>query len=94
MEQEGFGIVFLEAAACGVPSIAGSSGGSGEAVLEGVTGTVLDDPRNPLAVAEAMVRYYKDEKLRVEHGSNGRDRVVTDFSYEEIALKWKNFLHL
>ena len=94
LEQEGFGIVFLEAAACGVPSIAGSSGGSGEAVLEGVTGTVLDDPRNPLAVAEAMVRYYKDEKLRVEHGSNGRDRVVTDFSYEEIALKWKNFLHL
>jgi phosphatidylinositol alpha-1,6-mannosyltransferase len=44
LEQEGFGIVFLEAAACGVPSIAGHSGGSAEAVIDGVTGLVIDDP--------------------------------------------------
>ncbi|MDA8277807.1 MAG: glycosyltransferase family 4 protein [Actinomycetota bacterium] len=94
LEQEGFGIVFLEAAACGLPAIAGKSGGSSEAVVDGVTGTVLDDPRNPLAVAEAMVRYYKDSELRASHSEQARNRVVTDFSYEEIASKWKNFLYL
>ena len=38
LEQEGFGIVFLEAAAAGIPQLAGKSGGAGEAVLEGRTG--------------------------------------------------------
>ncbi len=94
LEQEGFGIVFLEAAACGVPSIAGQSGGSSEAVVDGITGQVLSDPRNPLSVAEALVRYYKDNEMRLKQGEAARNRVVADFSYDEIALKWKNFLHL
>src|SRR5439155_8249535 len=42
LEQEGFGIVFLEAAACGVPQVAGNSGGAAEAVVDGETGTVVD----------------------------------------------------
>ena len=46
LEQEGFGIVFLEAAAAGVPQLAGASGGSGEAVVDGVTGSVVRDPRS------------------------------------------------
>ncbi len=44
LEQEGFGIVFLEAAACGVPQVAGASGGAAEAVADGVTGTVVERP--------------------------------------------------
>src|SRR5581483_11536561 len=44
LEQEGFGIVFLEAAACGVPQVAGASGGAAEAVEDGVTGLVVGDP--------------------------------------------------
>ena len=47
LEQEGFGIVFLEAAAAGVPQIAGDSGGAAEAVLDGVTGLVVRRPRGP-----------------------------------------------
>ena len=54
LEQEGFGIVFLEAAAAGVPQIAGDSGGAPEAVLDGVTGLVVHDPGDPGAVAEAL----------------------------------------
>ena len=42
LEAEGFGIVFLEAAAAGVPAVAGRSGGSHEAVVDGVTGFVVD----------------------------------------------------
>ena len=47
LEQEGFGIVFLEAAAAGVPQVAGDSGGASEAVLDGVTGLVVESPRRP-----------------------------------------------
>ena len=51
LEQEGFGIVFLEAAAAGVPQVAGDSGGAAEAVLDGVTGLVVRRPEDPGAVA-------------------------------------------
>ncbi len=47
LEQEGFGIVFLEAAACEVPQVAGDSGGAEDAVIDGVTGVMVrraDDP--------------------------------------------------
>ena len=52
LEQEGFGIVFLEAAAAGVPQVAGRSGGSHEAVIDGVTGLVVDRPGD-VVVADA-----------------------------------------
>ena len=51
LEQEGFGIVFLEAAAAGVPQVAGDSGGAAEAVLHGETGLVVDRPDEVDAVA-------------------------------------------
>ena len=44
LEQEGFGIVFLEAAACGTPQLAGHSGGSDEAVEDGRTSKVVERP--------------------------------------------------
>ncbi|MEZ5230033.1 MAG: glycosyltransferase [Acidimicrobiales bacterium] len=53
LEQEGFGIVFLEAAAVGIPQIAGRSGGADEAVVDGVTGIVVDRPDEFDAVADA-----------------------------------------
>ncbi|HEX5095841.1 MAG TPA: glycosyltransferase family 4 protein, partial [Acidimicrobiia bacterium] len=53
LEAEGFGIVFLEAAACGVPSVAGRSGGSHEAVVDGETGYVVE-PRSVPAVRDAI----------------------------------------
>src|SRR6185295_19116984 len=55
LEAEGFGIVFLEAAACGVPAVAGRSGGSHEAVADGETGFVVN-PRDVAAVREAIAR--------------------------------------
>ena len=56
LEQEGFGIVFLEAAAAGVPQVAGRSGGAAEAVVDGETGLVVADPDDPGRVAEALRR--------------------------------------
>ena len=53
LEAEGFGIVFLEAAASGVPAVAGRSGGSHEAVVDGETGFVVD-PRSVSEVTRAV----------------------------------------
>ena len=64
---EGFGLVFLEAAAAGVPVIAGRSGAVPEVVEDGQTG-LLVEPGDPVAVADAICVLLKDEKLRSRMG--------------------------
>jgi phosphatidylinositol alpha-1,6-mannosyltransferase len=86
LEQEGFGIVFLEAAACGVPQVAGRSGGSFEAVESGVTGLVVDDPRDPVAVASALDTLLGDPAAREQMGQAARRRAEADFDYDALAL--------
>jgi phosphatidyl-myo-inositol dimannoside synthase len=85
LEQEGFGIVFLEAAACGVPQVAGDSGGAAEAVADGQTGLVVRQPDDPAQVAEALARLLDDEGLRSEMGLAGRRRAEAEFSYDVLA---------
>jgi phosphatidylinositol alpha-1,6-mannosyltransferase len=85
LEQEGFGIVFLEAAACGVPSVAGQSGGADEAVEDGETGFVVRDPDSPAAVAAALRRLLDDPGLASRQGQGARHRAETEFSYDRLA---------
>ena len=84
LEQEGFGIVYLEAAAAGVPQIAGRSGGAHEAVADGETGMVLD-PATPGAAAEAISALLDDGERRTEMGAAARQRAATAFSYDLLA---------
>ena len=70
LEAEGFGIVFLEAAACGVPAVAGRSGGAHEAVVDGETGFVVS-PRDVAAVRAALAKLCSDEELRARMGAGG-----------------------
>ena len=88
LEQEGFGIVFLEAAACGVPQIAGRSGGADEAVLEGETGLVVDNPTDSNAVKQALEKLLTDSETRQEMGRNSRARAEKEFSYDYLAIKY------
>jgi phosphatidylinositol alpha-1,6-mannosyltransferase len=85
LEQEGFGIVFLEAAACGVPQLAGRSGGAHEAVEDGVTGAVVDDPTDVDAVADALGRLLDDPDLRRRQAEASRRRAVASFDYDLLA---------
>jgi phosphatidylinositol alpha-1,6-mannosyltransferase len=85
LEQEGFGIVFLEAAACGVPQVAGDSGGAAEAVADGDTGLVVRRPGDAGAVAAALARLLDDAELRTTMGHAARRRAVSDFAYEVLA---------
>jgi phosphatidylinositol alpha-1,6-mannosyltransferase len=87
LEQEGFGIVFVEAAAAGVPQVAGDSGGAAEAVVHGETGLVVDRPRDPRAVAAAVEVLLADDARRAAMGAAGRERAVREFTYDALAVR-------
>ncbi len=84
LEVEGFGIVFLEAAASGVPAVAGNSGGAWEAVDDGSTGFVVD-PLDAGAVSRALERLLADPALRRRMGAAARARAEQAFSYDALA---------
>ena len=85
LEQEGFGIVFLEAAACGTPQIAGASGGSAEAVVDGETGLVVANPKSVTDVASAMRTLLNNPNLQAQMAIAGRKRVVNELTYDILA---------
>jgi phosphatidylinositol alpha-1,6-mannosyltransferase len=87
LEQEGFGIVFLEAAAAGVPQIAGASGGSAEAVVDGATGYVVDPPNDVDAVAKSLATLLDDDTARARMGAAARERAVAEFSYDVLVAR-------
>ncbi len=92
LDQEGFGIVFMEAAACGVAQVAGASGGAGDAVVDGTTGMVVSEPGRPEKVAEALERLLADPDVRREMGAAARKRAETEFSYEVLAPRLERAL--
>ena len=85
LEQEGFGIVFLEAAACGVAQVAGDSGGAADAVADGETGVLIRRPSDPSAVAAAISVLLDDPTRRLAMGEAARRRAVKRFSYDNLA---------
>lgn len=87
LEQEGFGIVFVEAAAAGVVQLAGDSGGAAEAVADGETGLVVRHPDDAEAVAAALARLVDDPEGRAAMGAAARRRAVELFDYEVLAAR-------
>lgn len=89
LEQEGFGIVFVEAAACGVPQVAGDSGGAAEAVADGETGIVVRQPDPDRGgveqTAAAFAKLLDDAELRSRMAVASRERAVAEFSYDVLA---------
>jgi phosphatidylinositol alpha-1,6-mannosyltransferase len=81
---EGFGIVYLEANACGKPVIGGRSGGVPDAVQDGETG-LLVDPHSPEEVARALMNLLTDRTRAARMGKVGRARVVQEFSWSRMA---------
>ena len=80
-------MVFIEAAACGVPQVAGRSGGAHEAVVDGETGVVVDDPRRSGQVAAAMRRLFADDALRRRMGRAARRRAEEEFGWDLLARR-------
>ena len=86
MEQrvEGFGISLAEASACGVPVVAGRSGGIPAAVRDGETGLLVDAER-PEAVAQALAELLNDAGLRARLGAAGRRAVESHYNWDRVT---------
>ncbi|MBN94177.1 MAG: hypothetical protein CL928_08900 [Deltaproteobacteria bacterium] len=73
-DTEGYGLVYLEAGARGLPVIGSRSAGAAEAVKPGVTGLRVDDPTSPSSVASVLDQLVQDSALRFRLGEGGRQR--------------------
>lgn len=92
LEQEGFGIVFLEAAATGLAVLAGKSGGSYEAVLHGESGFLVDPPESASLLEEGLRRLLEDRTLRKTFGERGRRYVIECCDYDHLSTQLREAL--
>ena len=90
VDVEGLGIVFLEASAAGVPILVGDSGGSVDAVQDGVTGNLIGT--NPEAIAAEIVELARDEAQRREMGARGRQWMVDEWQWADRATSVSGIL--
>jgi spore coat protein SA len=89
--EEGLGLVFLEAAAAGLPLIATRMGGIPEVVQDGVNGLLLDQKDDLVELADKIILLLGDPDLRKTLGQQGRDWVAANFSWEKIAADLEAF---
>lgn len=85
-DVEGFGIVFIEANACGKPVIAGRSGGAVDAVVDGETGYLVD-PLNSDEIALRILQLIKKPDLRARMGDAGYKRSTEEFNWDAVTSR-------
>jgi len=91
LEVEGLGIVYLEASACGLPVIAGKSGGAPDAVIDGTTGLVVDGTNND-EIAQAAIALLSDPSKAQQMGAAGRQWIIDEWRWEIWAQKFESLL--
>ena len=91
LEVEGLGIVYLEASACGVPILAGASGGAPDAVLEGETGLVVDG-KNTDAIADSIIKLLNDAPLRQRMSVRGRQWAAEEWNWSHWGREFTQML--
>ena len=91
LEVEGLGIVYLEASACGLPVIAGDSGGAPDAVLVGETGLVVDGTKVN-EISAACIKLLENPELSQLMGQKGRSWIVENWRWELWASKYSELL--
>jgi phosphatidylinositol alpha-1,6-mannosyltransferase len=91
LEVEGLGIVYLEASACGVPVIAGNSGGAPDAVIDGTTGLVVDGI-DVEEIADACAALLEDPDRARAMGAAGRRWAINTWRWEIWALEFERLL--
>jgi phosphatidyl-myo-inositol dimannoside synthase len=85
-DVEGFGIVFLEANACGLPVIGSDSGGIPSAIIHGTTGFIVPEGDSGL-LADRIIELLTHSELRERLGSEGRRRVVEEANWQVVSSK-------
>ena len=92
LEVEGLGIVYLEASACGLPVIAGASGGAPDAVIDGITGVVVDG-LDSAAIAVAAINLLNNPAQAILMGQAGRRWIVEKWHWQIWADAFKNLIN-
>ena len=92
LEVEGLGIVYLEASACGIPVLAGNSGGAPDAVQDGRTGLVRDGGSVEI-IAETLQELLENHNLRSEMGKQGREWMEREWSWAVIGARFRTLLN-
>lgn len=90
INAEGFGISFLEAAASGIPSVAGDSGGVSSAVLDAETGFLVS-PTSVAAAADKVRLLLTESQLRTTMGNSARSAVESHFNWDRVARDTREF---
>ena len=88
---EGFGIVYLEAGASGLPVVAAKSGGAAEAVVENETG-LLVPPDDPPALTVALSRLLSDPEMRQRFGRAGRRWVESEMNWDRAGRQFLSII--
>jgi phosphatidyl-myo-inositol dimannoside synthase len=88
---EGFGIACLEAAAAGRPVVAGRSGGTSDAISDGITGFLVD-PKDPCEIGARLIQLLGDRSLRERLGNAGRQRVQQNFDTEAFGRRIRKYI--
>jgi len=91
LEVEGLGIVYLEASACGIAVIGGTSGGAPDAVIDGQTGLVVDG-KSKSDVASAAVKLLKNPELAKQMGARGREWIIDEWQWDRWATEFNSLL--
>lgn len=92
LEVEGLGIVYLEASSCGLPVIAGKSGGAPDAVVDGTTGVVVDG-EDDKQIAQEVIKLFNDPVASSAMGSRGRQWIVDNWRWEIWSEKFEQLLN-
>jgi phosphatidylinositol alpha-1,6-mannosyltransferase len=91
LEVEGLGIVYLEASACGLPVVAGNSGGAPDAVVEGITGLVVDGTNNS-QIADAVITLLTNPQKCKEMGDAGQAWIKENWRWEIWSKRFNELL--
>ena len=92
LEVEGLGIVYLEASACGLPVLAGNSGGAPDAVVQNETGLVVDGTDNE-QIAKAAIELLTNVEASQRMGRAGRQWIIDNWRWEIWSKDFEDLLN-
>ena len=91
-DYETFGMVFIEAGACGKPVIGSKTGGISDAVIDNETGILVNDPSNARGIADAILYLLNNKQVADEMGRKARERILKYYDWCKVGEKLNSII--